>query len=551
MHCSQISYNLYSTEDFEELVLYPDGPCRDTGVATAIINVTLLPCPAGFQKSEEKCVCEERLQAYNVSCTIDRDISIMRRAGSRVWIDALYDNETYQGLILSKTCPVEYCKTEAIALSLDNSDIQCANNRSGVLCGACATNYSLMLGSSRCEECSNAYLALLLPFAAAGIALVAFLSILRLTVATGFINSILLYANIVQVNKQLFFPTNQPTILSVFIAWVNLDLGLKTCFYGGMTAYMQTWLQFSFPLFVWILISLIIVISGYSIIVSKLIGHNPIAVLATLLLMSYTKLLRIIIDVYSHAELSYPQNVTVTVWLKDANVPYLKSKHLILAVVTALVFIFLFLPYTLFLLLGYKLYRFSGKKCFCWVIRLKPLLDSYYAPYHRNTRYWSGFLLLICCALYVVFLYNSYGETNKSLLAIIVTFTGIGFAVGFNLTGQIYTNIYVNFIEASIYFNLIVLSCTTLAGCTSSKLVIAKVLIIMLSFIVYSLHVTYTTKSRIWLRIKSKVSNLRKLSQPSQSTTDAEIGGPLSQDPHTIVSRTVIDLREPLIETYM
>lgn len=37
--CSNLSYNLYSTKTFEQLILYPDGPCRDTGLARAIINV--------------------------------------------------------------------------------------------------------------------------------------------------------------------------------------------------------------------------------------------------------------------------------------------------------------------------------------------------------------------------------------------------------------------------------------------------------------------------------------------------------------------------------
>lgn len=66
-----------------------------------------------------------------------------------------------------KTCPWDYCK-EVIREA--RHSMWC-----GLLCGACATNYSLMLGSM-----SVLYLAPLLPFAAARIALVVFLSILRL-----------------------------------------------------------------------------------------------------------------------------------------------------------------------------------------------------------------------------------------------------------------------------------------------------------------------------------------------------------------------------------
>ena len=148
---------------------------------------------------------------------------------------------------------------------------------------------------------------MLLSFAAAGIALVVFLTILRLTVATGMINSVILYCNIVQANRDLLFTNSTNTnVLTVFIAWMNLDLGFHTCFYHGLDAYVQTWLQFAFPVYVRILMSLIVLTSRYSITLTKLTGSNPIAVLATLLLMSYTKILKLIIEVYSSVQLEYP-----------------------------------------------------------------------------------------------------------------------------------------------------------------------------------------------------------------------------------------------------
>ena len=320
-NCSGLYYTLYSTKSTEKLVLYPEGPCRDTGLAKAVIKVSLLPCPDAFILSDEECVCEERLQQLDAECVIDEEIYIIRRNGSNFWINGIYTNGSYHGLIRYKDCPADYCESTTLKMTLDQPDVQCAHSRSGLLCGACATSYSLMLGSSRCGECSNVYLFLLLPFAFAGIALVVVLSVLRLTVATGMINGVILYANILQANKDLFFANNRGSILSTFIAWLNLDLGIETCFYKGMTAYAQTWLQFVFPIYVWILIGLIIVASRYSIALSKLVGYNPVAVLATLLLMSYAKILKIIIEVYSSVELDYP-NRTATVWLKDANVPY-------------------------------------------------------------------------------------------------------------------------------------------------------------------------------------------------------------------------------------
>ena len=536
--------NLYSTVDKEELTLLPAGPCSDEG--KIVVTVILKDCPIGFSQSNDKCICEQRLMKYTTNCTIDEDISIIRNSGSTFWMNAsYYDNGTYRGLILSKACPAEYCKTETIAISLDNPDTQCTLNGSGVLCGACATNHSLMLGSSRCHVCPNTYLALLIPFAAAGIVLVVFLSTLRLTVATGMINSVILYANIVQVNRHLFFP-NKVNVLTVFIAWMNLDLGFETCFYNGMTTYQQTWLQFAFPIYIWMLITLIIITSRYSVRVSKLIGHNPIAVLATLLLMSYTKILKIIIDVNSSAKLEYPDNKTVTVWLKDGNILYLQSWHLLLTVVTSVVFVFLFLPYTLLLLLGYKIYRFSGRKHMRWLNRLKPLLDSYYAPYNKHTRCWTGFLLLVRCALYIEF---SLGK-EMSLLAIIITFVLI--VLGLTLiSGRIYSNIITNIIESSTYSNLIILSAITLAvgPVANSRLsaalvysLVGMVFVIMVGVIVYHFHTLYTAHTLV-LRIQTKISDFFRGVKTAKKDEETS-----PESATKVVTTTVIELREPLLD---
>ena len=551
--CTGLTYNLYSTQEREELILFPEGPCHDTGSARVVFNVKLRPCPDGFiQQSDGHCVCDERLQDYNVSCTIDEDVYLTKNAGSEFWMGVEYQNRTYEGLILYDTCPTGYCRTDQVIMtSLYELDAQCAQGRVGILCGACAENNSLVFGSSKCKHCFNTYLALIPAFATAGIVLIVFLSVLRLTVATGMINSVILYANIVQVNKRAFFPANASNVLTVFIAWLNLDLGFETCFYNGMDAFAQICLQFAFPVYVWVLIGMIIVTSRHSITLSKLIGHNPVAVLATLLLMSYTKVLNIIIDVFSSVQLDYPNNKTVNVWLKDANEPYLQSRHLALTVVTSLVLAFLFLPYTFLLLLGHKVYQFSGRRRFNWLNRLKPLLDSYYAPYKTRTRYWTGFLLLVRCVLYVVI---SLGSTHVSLLAIIATFSTLGFAVGFLVPGRIYKNFAANVLEASIYLNLVTLSAVTLGQIPHKKELVCAlkgvVFATTMGVVLYHIHVKYITKCAAFMKIKAKIQS--KLWKPTaQTATDllrVVDNGASSHDPHKIISKTVVSLREPLLE---
>ena len=215
-------------------------------------------------------------------------------------------------------------------------------------------------------------------------------------------------------------------------------------------------------------------------------------------------------------------------WLKDANVPYLQSWHLFLTVVTTLVLVFLFLPYTLLLLLGYKLYQFSGKKYLRWLNRIKPLLDSYYAPYHIHFRYWTGFLLLIRCALYVIFSFYSLENNNKSLLAIILTFTGLvilPFAILLCFSHQLYTKLHNTIIEVSIYLNLIVISAAVATDTKPLGLIytlVGLVFLTMLGIIAYHFHILYIAESRVWLQFKAKILTCKEKPDHLTETTTSE-----------------------------
>ena len=142
------------------------------------------------------------------------------------------------------------------------STFQCNHNHSGTLCGSCREGYSIALGTLHClPNFSNDYLALILPFILSGIALVVFSLLLGLTVTAGTINGLIFYANIIHIHQyNMFFPAGTQQLL----AWLNLDLGIETCFYDGMTIYAYTWLQFVFPFYVWFLIGVIIVATHYS-----------------------------------------------------------------------------------------------------------------------------------------------------------------------------------------------------------------------------------------------------------------------------------------------
>ena len=430
------------------------------------IKVYFSPCPSGFilDESAMKCICDERLQPFTTECGIVSLYSnYIERKTNTFWMGALYDNKTYKGLILHPGCPFDYCVDTPVNMTIesDGLDVQCNYNHSGILCGSCKDDHSIALGTLHCIPCSNSYISLIVPFAFAGLALVAFLLLLNLSVSNGTINGLIFYANIIQANRSVFFPSKeQSDVLSVFIAWMNLDLGIETCFYDGMTIYAFTWLQFLFPFYVWFLIALIIVLSRFSDRVANSLGSNPVATLATLLLVSYSKILRSIIAVFTVATLEYPDNTHKHVWLYDGSVPYFKrSDHIVLGAFAVMVSVFPFLPYTLLLFCGHWLQVFSNRWIFSWLNKIKPFMDAYYAPYKKHTRFWIGLLLTIRCIIFLVSALNTLGNNKLTLLVIISTSAFLATLAWVH--NQIYEKLYNDILEAFFILNLCILAAGT------------------------------------------------------------------------------------------
>ena len=129
------------------------------------------------------CVCDPRLTKFTHQCTITNGIGkITRESHQHFW--AGYDNQSHE-LILHPQCPFDYCVSHDVVFPLNDGNLQCAHHRSGLLCGACKGNFSLVLGTSHCKQCTNNHLILLVPFALMGVGLVFLLLVCKLTVATG------------------------------------------------------------------------------------------------------------------------------------------------------------------------------------------------------------------------------------------------------------------------------------------------------------------------------------------------------------------------------
>ena len=528
-NCTPLTYTVQTTAIgmTQEMTLYVEGPCS-LKQRTVEVHISVRECPPGFDllQFQSVCNCSQRLQRFTDTCNID-DGTIER--SPELWVGYV-PHSTSDGLILHPHCPFDYCTSKKIYIAVDDSDEQCSNNRTGLLCGKCGQNFSLALGTNRCLRCSNDYLWLIVAFGFAGVGLVVLLLVLRLTVAVGTINGLVFYANIFTVNSATFlrFQPRNTNILSVFIAWINLDLGIETCFYDGMDAYAKAWLQFVFPFYVWALVGIIIIISQYSSKVATILGTNPIAVLATLFLLSYTKFLRTVITALSYTLLEYPNNSQIAVWLYDGNIRYLSNEHIVLFIAALVCLIVLFLPYTLFLIFSQWLRSKSGQwRIFHWTnhYRVLPFLDAYHAPYTDKHRYWTGLMLLVRCILFLVFAFNALGDPSINLLAIgsVTIVLLIAYAV---FGKRIYKTWYLNMLELSFIVNLSSLAFATLyirsTGGNQNAVTFTSISIVFATFIgivIYHLALRINHASKLWRRVFPQNSTYELIPQLTKTLT--------------------------------
>ncbi len=440
------------------LKVYSNILCDDSIWNTLLVNITIELCPLGFQLVERKCRCDQRLNDSfkGIVCDIDTGAIALPHTG---WF-------SYHKLLrIHRNCPLNYCDQGTKIIFPENSDSQCAYDRGGILCGGCVANYSVVLGSWKCMDCSHLsrynYIWLTVLLALAGVVLVVFLLLVKMTVSSGTTNGLILYANILSFSGLLDYRTcSIHPVLRVFLSWINLDLGIEVCYYSGMDVYQKTWLQFVFPFYIWFLVGVIILFCHYSSRVMKLMGMRNIEVLATLFLLSYAKLLKTIVTAFSFTDIMTAQAENVSdpllptrVWVFDGNIKYLGSKHLPLFIISLLFLFLLFLPYTLLLSLGQYLYLLPNHKAFRSTL-VTTVLDSYHAPYSKKFRSWTGLCLLIRCFLFTIFAVSRTIETNVFWISISVVFL---LTLRIFAGGRVYQKKIVDILEVISLSNLLLL----------------------------------------------------------------------------------------------
>ena len=547
--CTNMSFNVVSPHDSEELTLYAsDRPYYDAEPSKMVVQLTFLPCscPIGLQVSGDNatnctCECHDMIKEYVEYC--DRTTGLfVKKARSNVWISYINDTEP-PALLVYLNCPYDYCVSSRVLVNLNEpngADAQCAFNRSGLLCGACQPGLSLSLGSSRCLPCPS-YWQVYLTFISlgavlGGIALVVLMLFLNMTVAIGTISGLIFYANIVYTHRNILLPFQESNFFTVFISWLNLELGIDTCYFPGMDSFSKSLLQLVFPVYIILLVVLVIIISSRSSRFSNFIGKkDPVASLATLIFLSIIKFY----DSYFYVNtrfswLFYSNNSSEVLWLPDATLQLRAYKLIALIVIPTL----LFVAVTVFtcLLCCTQLVRYCSRWNIFVNLKLHTFIEAYYIPFNRKHRYWIAVLIDIRLFLYILDLYQAIFYFIKSdprfaLTAIVFLVTGILVVKALHIRGRVYRKWPVDVLETLFFVNLLyitVFTWSSLDGANVDQKAVARSSVIF-SFVLFLFIIFYHlyTYTSVFSKIKKKrpahrLKRLLKWKNRTPSDPDAQ-----------------------------
>ena len=561
-HCTNIPYKIKAADSTETSmnIMVTLSQYETNFIPTPKnVSVKIQPCPKGFYVSNDTHVCECLNEISKVAKCNTTDQTVTR--SQTIWLGYDFDKNC---TVASNKCRSTYCIMSSVTLQLNQSDTQCETNRIGRLCGKCSKNLSLVLGSDECKLCdSNAYIALIIPFGLAGIVLVTFLIALNLTVSVGTINGLIFFANIVKLYEPLFPMRNRVPIVSQFIDWINFDLGIEICFYVGMDSWQKIGLQFVFTFYVWFLIVLIILMSRWSSKLTKAVGNNAVPVLATLLLLSYTKLLRTIILILSPSRITCidKSDISANYWFVDATIPYATNYHLALLVFAIFFLIVFVIPYTFFLFLFpfFEVHRPKWKISTFLFLKLKPVMDAYGGPHNDKFRCWPGVLVAsrVVLALSVLL---SYEDTSIPFSILVAITTILIIILSF---GKIYKSKYHHILDIWYLLSLLIivyiiegaLSGDEYMSSLDAKIGVAIVLGIglLLFLIILFYHILYYFAFLKWLRKKYKArqtenTQIQTISELVSFTEEAKSMSWKISSTTISINDYSADIREPLLE---
>lgn len=506
--CTTVDLKLFGPGDTATtLILH-----TQQGTVLSQLEIFVENCPPGFLPITQGGLISCQCDPY-VTDVIGTTCNFMTHTVARpsnAWLGVI-KRINFSDVVYVYTCPIGFCNRSYDFVDLSVPDQLCQTGRTGHLCGACKNNLSVVFGSAGCMECSNFWLFTIFIYAVAGIILVALLFFLNSTVSQGSLGAInlIFYVNLVSVNSNTLFLDSNRGFLFIWVSIMNLELGFPLCLYDGMTEAAKAGLQCIFPIYLLLLCLAIIFFSNRFTAVAKLTSAHGIHVLATLIYLSFNKMLRYVIDIFTFATL-VSEVERRAIWLFDGSLTYFSGAHAVIVVFPAAVTLIFIIVYVSSLIFIKQIERCSSK--------FKPLMDAYGGPFKDPFRFWFGLRLLVLATMCLT--YALLG-TDNPLLAVVIQQIFLVLFMVIQAFLRPYKSLRVNVLDLFLMLDLFFLLLYSVfqgMGRDQTRVVNSLVSLVFIAFAFLLLYHIYNIP-KIRAKLSPHVDKLKKLSWSDVKST--------------------------------
>ena len=441
---------------------------------TYSITLVQKTCPLGFvyDTKTTACVCSSFLKGFGITkCDID-DTTV--NVPPQSWLGTI-NNSNILGY--NEHCPPGYCQ-QITSINIIHPDIMCRGNRMGWLCGQCKEGYSAVLGSNHCYICSNMrHIVLTLIFGILlGIVYVLVLFSLRLTIDLGTLGGFIFWLNLwpfVTPSYDMVLRNTALRYMVNFLISIKYHWYVPICITSNLNELGKTAILYFFPLFFWLIVALIVLLSHCSTRIANLIVGSSVQVLVTLMYISYSDLFSILLTILTPAHIYFNSTNNsvgkLLVWYRDGSVLYGQNPyHVALICVSIAVLSLFIIPFILFGLFGVEMLRsrFIAKY-------FRPFIDAIHGPYKEKLSYWFGLRLVILSVIYIITAVLQGSNTTLQLL--LLTFILIFFVIAQAIVLP-YKNKILNALDLWFMILVLVNSITSLSYSSSENTIACNIM---------------------------------------------------------------------------
>ena len=504
------------------------------------LTITTKNCRQGYSFDEDtmSCECNKSLVGEGIKCNM-KDFSLV--SPDRIWVGSISDSNATEDLAVGYCQQVlEYCASGDKPFVPPNYDAQCSedSHRTGVLCGQCAPTYSEILGvrDSRCRKCSNFYLFLVPVYGFLGVLFFLLVAFLEVTVEKGWMYSILLYSNLILLSAlPLFTSSLWESVFFTPAYLLSFEVGIGICLFDGMTALIATFIRFTYPVFMYLVMGIFALLSR-----KVTLNISFTKTFETLGMMCYTSVLISCLQSMVFATLTTVRGETQIRWGLDANLHYFRGWHIPLFLLGLVLLIIYIIPVPLLLLFPQFAYK---------ITRAAPFLDPLWASFKPKWRFWLGVRLLLRVVLFFI---------RATTQPVVGTFMNSLILLGFveiQLIGQPFKEKWVNALDNVLIGSVIALNIGLLfleadmqGYAPFFHLIIAFGYCLVFGVIFYHLSVKFKLRQKsrkYYAELKARFSRMpRRVTMTEVSLNGAvPAGDDISMDRNTAIEQRVRTIR--------